>query len=835
MEQSMDKEIWEKHMMQMVIDTLPKGKYNFYYPKDVIVHYLNNVKNVIQTQLATTPGTVQQDGFRLLDENDATNWLFLNQVMFQAEIRKELSSFDIPVSEVPSIYQMLPFAQSFFERLLMLEANIATVEALRPINRSRLEKFINKAFHLLQVHNSIQHHFELLDFAPFIPHSNIIPSLTHLTTRGLDIQGRVPAQALSRFVSLKSIKLDRRVENPGDPIVDVANCQRLLSYILTNLTNASLPKLTTLYLSFNLPLPDDIFKNVSWITQLHLNGNGLSKIPTSITHLTWLAYLNVAHNALTKFPESILSLPHLHTVDLGHNQITTIPKSLADGRGHYNLEGNMIDDLPQFCQYAQEAHRIQVLGNPLRRLSPEFTPFLIAQINQVTKGASKAVLTHLFYWLSFHEDKDIRIAIRKKFEEILPEELFDQIKKEWGYRKYVKLDKVIERCLMFYKPMGLHWPLLEVWFQERKQYEFDSISFSHKHLYKLPEELFEYPALQNLTSLSLYKTQLDTLPSSMYQLRLRSLNISENLFEGLPDNLAKLSVLNLNVSDNQLRAIPSVISKMPRLETLNLRANKISAGFDTDAPIRNLSELDLSDNCIETLPKVIGKMTDLHTLHLSGNPLKAGMEALAQLKSLNTLYLTNSGLEALPENIGKAPNLLTLYLDNNKLRERFEYLQELTSLESLHLTQNQLTQMPKELVYIKNLKYLDLSENNLGANYPTKWYALPPEISHMDHLIELNLRGNELKTLPPGIGLMENLKVLDLGFNQLQEFPIELCESTSLREISVANNNISRFPKEIREFKNLRRLMIEFNPLSKQEKERLVKMLPKTKIYSDKW
>ena len=835
MEQSMDKETWEKHMIQMVVNTLPAGKYNFYPPKKMIAHYLTEIKNIAQFKLTNTPGAAPQDGFRLLTDNDATNWLFLSHVIFQPKMRKQLKSFDIPALDVPPIYQMLPFTQSFFERLLMLEANIITVEAQRSINRPRLEEFINKALQLLQLHNSIEHHFELLDFAPFIPHSTIIPSLTHLTTRGLNIQGKVPVEVLSRFITLKSIKLDRWVDNPNDEPVDVEKCQRQLHYILANLTNSNFLKLKSLYLSFNLPLPNDIFKNATWIRQLHLNGNGLTKIPSSITDVTALNYLNLAHNALTKFPESILSLPHLHTVDLGHNQITTIPKSLADGRAHYNLEGNMIDDLPQFCQYAQEAHRIQVLGNPLRKLSPGFIPFLIAQINQVTMPMSSVAMTSLFYWMNFHENKELRERIRNRFKEILPKYLYDETRCGNSYQKYIKLDRIIEHCARMYKPLNLHWPLLEVWFQDRKQYEFDYINFSDCSLGELPEALFEYPALQHVTELILRNTQLASLPASAYQLKLHTLNISHNNFDDVPDELATQPIEILDVSHNQLKAIPKVISKMPRLEKLDLRGNKISTGFDTDGLIRNLSELDLSDNCIETLPKVIGKMADLHTLHLSGNLLKARMEALAQLKSLHTLYLTNSGLEALPENIGKAPNLLTLYLDNNKLRDRFEYLQELTSLESLHLTQNQLTQMPKELVYIKNLKYLNLSNNHLGKEHPTKWYALPPEISHMDHLIELNLRGNELKTLPPGIGLMENLKVLDLGFNQLQEFPIELCESTSLREISVANNNISRFPEEIREFKNLRRLMIEFNPLSKQEKERLVKMLPKTKIYSDKW
>ena len=107
------------------------------------------------------------------------------------------------------------------------------------------------------------------------------------------------------------------------------------------------------------------------------------------------------------------------------------------------------------------------------------------------------------------------------------------------------------------------------------------------------------------------------------------------------------------------------------------------------------------------------------------------------------------------------------------------------------------TGFKKTLLSDKELELFKKYDNNLYDDY----------MNYISNLKSLDLRGNQLTTLPESIGNLKNLKSLDLRGNQLTTLPQSIGNLTNLEKLYLFNN-----------------------PISDEEKVRIKKLLPNTKI-----
>lgn len=84
----------------------------------------------------------------------------------------------------------------------------------------------------------------------------------------------------------------------------------------------------------------------------------------------------------------------------------------------------------------------------------------------------------------------------------------------------------------------------------------------------------------------------------------------------------------------------------------------------------------------------------------------------------------------------------------------------------------------------------------------------------MQHLTSLYLNDNNLTRIPPEISRLTCLVQLDLSCNKLRNLPAEIGELTTLRELLLQNNFLRTLPFEMGKLFKLQILRLKGNPLS---------------------
>ena len=138
-------------------------------------------------------------------------------------------------------------------------------------------------------------------------------------------------------------------------------------------------------------------------------------------------------------------------------------------------------------------------------------------------------------------------------------------------------------------------------------------------------------------------------------------------------------------------------------------------------------------------------------------------------------------------------------------------LSGLTSLAELNLGGNRLTgPIPAELGNLSNLRELWLNDNQLTG-------MTPAELGSLDNLEVLSLSGNELTgPIPPQLASLTNLQQLSLSDNQLSgPVPIWLGSLTNLERLHISRNQLTgQIPSQLASLTNLQHLSLYDNQLS---------------------
>ena len=151
-----------------------------------------------------------------------------------------------------------------------------------------------------------------------------------------------------------------------------------------------------------------------------------------------------------------------------------------------------------------------------------------------------------------------------------------------------------------------------------------------------------------------------------------------------------------------------------------------------------------------------------------------------------------------------------------------DYMNYISTLKELDLTFNQLTSLPEGINNLTNLEKLDSYFNKLTSL---------EGIENLTNLKEFSSSHNNLTSLPDWIGNLKNLVRLYLENNELTTLPESIGNLTNLKVLYLNNNELISLPNSIGKLINLNDLWLQDNPISDEEKERIKKLLPNTKIY----
>ncbi|XP_077967219.1 protein flightless-1 homolog [Styela clava] len=276
--------------------------------------------------------------------------------------------------------------------------------------------------------------------------------------------------------------------------------------------------------------------------------------------------------------------------------------------------------------------------------------------------------------------------------------------------------------------------------------ELTTLDLSHNLITTVPPELEN---CRSLLVLNLSNNQIDSIPPQMFinLTDLIHLDLSGNNLETLPPQMRRLVHLTtLILNDNpmvhaQLRQLPSMIG----IKTLHLRNTQRSlsnfpSSLDT---LKFLEDVDLSHNEFTRIPESLYTCQTLRRLNLSNNQIHELSLLVDSWTKMVTLNLSNNQLTSIPTSMSKMQCLRKLFLNDNKLD--FEGIPgsigKVMSLEQFCAANNNLELIPEGLCRCLDLKKLILTNNRL--------VTLPEAIHWLEHLEELDVRGNPNIIMPP--------------------------------------------------------------------------------------
>eukprot|EP00775_Hariotina_reticulata_P004107 gene4107-4353_t len=124
----------------------------------------------------------------------------------------------------------------------------------------------------------------------------------------------------------------------------------------------------------------------------------------------------------------------------------------------------------------------------------------------------------------------------------------------------------------------------------------------------------------------------------------------------------------------------------------------------------------------------------------------------------------------------------------------------------LNMSRNSLVSLPPELSCLTALTELDVSRNQLRA--------LPAALCTLTGLKVLNAMANHLVSLPHNFGGLSSIIRLGLKSNKLQYLPESFCQLSNLVELFITDNQLATLPQGFGSLSSLVKLQASFNPFT---------------------
>ena len=143
-----------------------------------------------------------------------------------------------------------------------------------------------------------------------------------------------------------------QAEAPWDDLANTAYCQEGSLYVeCATVGGVRLPTIVTTGFSgggLAGALPPSLGELGPLLTELFLDRNAITSVPTELGALTGLTFLGLDSNAITSVPTELGALTGLLQLDLDSNAITAVPSELAalTGLEVLDLSGNLLTGVP---------------------------------------------------------------------------------------------------------------------------------------------------------------------------------------------------------------------------------------------------------------------------------------------------------------------------------------------------------------------------------------------------------------------------------------------------------------------------------------------------------
>ncbi len=321
-----------------------------------------------------------------------------------------------------------------------------------------------------------------------------------------------------------------------------------------------------------------------------------------------------------------------------------------------------------------------------------------------------------------------------------------------------------------------------------------------KNIQKLPQVIFQLPSLTNLelsvepgfpdvilpdtlqTLTTIKHVSLmgfDEFPNTILTLpQLQSLAISldvsnnQNKTNYLPTSLSKVKTLE-SIYLGYFQAFPKVLLDLPQLKSLKIEESKITIPPQIDH-IKNLEFLDLMGNDFTSIPASLGNLTQLNTLFLPA--LKQFPVTLGNLKALRyfKIYRNQSSPgKQLPDMLKGMINLEELTVMDADFPTFDKIAQSLKNLHHLKIFSyiGDLEAIPTEVYQLTQLEELYLRKN-IYKGEQLKEVSIPKGFANLGQLKVLSLVDMNLKSLPPDISTLKNLTQLNLRGSEMENYLI---------------------------------------------------------------
>ncbi|XP_057437144.1 disease resistance protein RPV1-like isoform X1 [Lotus japonicus] len=216
--------------------------------------------------------------------------------------------------------------------------------------------------------------------------------------------------------------------------------------------------------------------------------------------------------------------------------------------------------------------------------------------------------------------------------------------------------------------------------------------------------------MENLAVLSLVRTSIQKLPSSLHRLV----------------GLEELNLFNCH----RLKMIPSSIGTLTKLCKLDLRYCESLKTFPSSIFKLKLTGLDLTGcSKLKTFPEILEPAESFTHIGLIGTKIKELPSSLDRLVGLQTLRIASHDLESLPNTIGNLNLLSCLYIEScDKLTEIPNDIVRLSSsLTKLSLRNIGIVSLPESIAHLSRLESLDVSRCKKLECIP----ALPPSMKKL--------------------------------------------------------------------------------------------------------
>jgi Leucine-rich repeat (LRR) protein len=320
----------------------------------------------------------------------------------------------------------------------------------------------------------------------------------------------------------------------------------------------------------------------------------------------------------------------------------------------------------------------------------------------------------------------------------------------------------------------------------------------------VPRVITHFSSLNNLTTLSLAKNQILSIPADAFKpfVNITLLDMSHNQISTLHANsfvgLASLEVILLN--NNQLKEFPSTLFRpiAKRLRTLDFGHNLFSKlGPNMFNELSELKVLNISNNLLTSVPRsALARVSQLMHLNLGANQLTSLDANLVRgVRFLSSLNLTSNRISNLARGALKSvTRIKSIDLSNNTLAEiTADVFHSLQWLQELNLKSNNITLIRSGAFSHLFQFSLDLEYNNISVFEPRAFTSCA-------NITTLALSGNSINAIT-AIAFGNNaadeevsdVTDLDLSYNSLFSLANLTVISTlsGLKLLNLSHNGIS--------------------------------------------